>query len=442
MNRSLRWSAAVLLVTAWAAACERAPTRPSPQSNFDAAQDLASGRYIVVLRDGADPEALAAANGVSPVFTYRHAITGFSAVLPDAARQALERSPLVRWVEPVQVYHVAGVMQTPQTHKPGHPCRGKNCPPPPPPPPPTPTCNQGSGLPGNDDLSELWGIRKVDAPASPTWNNNPVNVDIAMLDTGADQDHPDLCIHQAVSFDPFEPTPEDVNGHGTHTSGTAGARDDNGIVVGVAPTARLWVVKVCNGFGICFGDAIVAGIDYVTAHADEIDVASMSLGGGGGDQPHPTDPIDCTPITGDAMHLSICNSVQAGVTYSVAAGNGASDASGTVPAAYDEVITVAALDESETAAGFSNFGADVDLIAPGVAVKSDWLNGGTNTISGTSMATPHVSGGAALFIASEMNAGRPRPAPLAVRNRLVADGKAWLGQGGLHPEPLLDVHRY
>src|SRR3989442_1697483 len=115
--------------------------------------------------------------------------------------------------------------------------------------PPAPVCNQGTGQPGNDDLTDLWGIRKVNAPLSATWNGNPVNVDIAMLDTGADQDHPDLCIQQATSFDPFEPTPEDANGHGTHTSGTAGARDDNGIVVGVAPTARLWVVKVCNAFG-------------------------------------------------------------------------------------------------------------------------------------------------------------------------------------------------
>src|SRR3989442_2888909 len=102
------------------------------------------------------------------------------------------------------------------------------------------------------------------------------------------------------------------------------------------------------------------------------------------------------------MHLSICNSVKAGVTYSVAAGNAGSDAAGTVPAAYDEVITVAAMDESETVAGFSNFGPDVDLIAPRGAGKSDWLNVGTNTIRGTSIATPHVSGGAALFNATGM----------------------------------------
>lgn len=422
--------------------CERAPTKSSdiaaPQFDVTAAE----GRYIVVLRDNADPTALAASVSVKPIFTYVSALRGFSAVLSDPARTALERNPLVRWVEPVRIHQIAvqGV-QAPPACKPK-----KNCPPPPPPPPPAPTCspNYGTGPDGIwDDLGELWGMQKVRVTESPLWLDEPVDVDVAILDTGADLDHTDLCIFKSVSFDPFEATPEDANGHGTHTSGTTAARDnDNGAnakVVGVAPEARIWVVKVCNFFGICFGDAIVAGIDYVTANAAQIDVANMSLGGGGSDQDHPVDPIDCAGITGDAEHLAICNSVKAGVTYVVAAGNSAADASTFVPAAYDEVITMAAMNSSEQAAGFSNFGADVDLIAPGVDVKSDWLNNGTATASGTSMASPHGAGAAALYIAQQLGLGNPRPTAAQVRAALIANGQAWAGQGGIHPEKLLNV---
>ncbi len=432
----------VLAVSAFAAAtfvvaCEQGPTPPDALTpRFSG--DVVEGRYIVVLQDGVDPADLAASYGVATQYEYRYALSGFSAELPDAAREALERNPAVRWIEPVRQFQIFAQKGKPK------PCKGqgksKNCPPP---PPPGPSCNQGTGDPtGNDDLTNLWGIRRVNAPQSTTWINSPVNVDIAILDTGGDLDHPDLCIEDAVSFDSFEPTPEDFHGHGTHVSGTAAARDDNGIVVGVAPTARIWTVKVCNQFGFCFGDAIVAGIDYVTANADEIDVANMSLGGGGSDQDHPLDPIDCSPITGDAEHLAICNSVKAGVTYVVAAGNGSSDASGTVPAAYDEVITMAAMNDQDQAAGFSNYGPDVDLIAPGVGILSDWPGGGTATASGTSMASPHGAGGAALYIAMVMSGGNPRPLPIDVRQALIDNSQSWGNQGGNHPEPLLDVKNF
>ncbi|NIN49928.1 MAG: S8 family serine peptidase [Gemmatimonadales bacterium] len=444
MKRVIRLVVPALVLALWLSACDRAPT-PGDEITAPTFSQVAEaeGRYIVVLDNAADPAAVAASYGVQTRFTYRHALTGFSAELPDAARQALEQSPVVRWIEPVRVHEIAQQQQAPQAKggkpgkpdKPDKPCRGKKCPPP---PPPGPSCNQGTGDPtSNDDLTDLWGIRRVNAPQSSTWINSPVDVDIAILDTGGDLDHPDLCILDAVSFDPFEPTPDDFHGHGTHVSGTAAARDDNGIVVGVAPTARIWIVKVCNQFGSCFNDAIVAGVDYVTAHADQIDVANMSLGGGGSDQAHPLDPIDCSPISGDAEHLAICNSVKAGVTYVVAAGNNGADASGFVPAAYDEVITMAAMNSSDQAAGFSNFGADVDLIAPGVGILSDFPGGGTATMSGTSMASPHGTGGAALYIATH-----PGALPLDVRAALIAAGQWWAGKGGLHPEPLLDVKSF
>ncbi len=423
--------------------CQQEPTIPDVASpSFS--EDAAEGRYIVVLQKGVDPDEIAATVSVQPLFAYRHALNGFSAALPPAALEALELNPAVRWVEPVRVHEIAV-----QKGK-DKPCKGKGqgkgCQGGEEPPPPGPglECVPGASDPtGNDDLTNLWGIDRVNAPASDIWVNSPVTVDIAILDTGGDLDHPDLCIQDAVSFDTFEPTPDDFHGHGTHVSGTAAARDDNGIVVGVAPTARIWTVKVCNQFGLCFGDAIVAGIDYVTANADQIDVANMSLGGGGSDQDHPLDPIECSPyITGDAEHLAICNSVKAGVTYVVAAGNGSSDASGTVPAAYDEVITMAAMNDQDQAAGFSNFGPDVDLIAPGVGILSDWPGGGTATASGTSMASPHGAGGAALYIAMVMNGGNPRPLPIDVKQALIDNAQSWSNQGGNHPEPLLDVKNF
>src|SRR5262249_28275922 len=177
---------------------------------------------------------------------------------------------------------------------------------------------------------------------------------------------------------------KDGNGHGPHVSGTIGALDNGIGVVGVAPGARLWPVRVLNNAGSGSFADVICGIDYVTAHASEIEVANMSLGGPG------SDSVCGSNV--DAMHEAICNSVAAGVTYAVAARTDANNASGHGPAAYDEVITVSALadfdgqpgglaaptcraDQDDTFADFSNFGADVDLIAPGVCILSTWLKG-------------------------------------------------------------------
>jgi subtilisin family serine protease len=208
---------------------------------------------------------------------------------------------------------------------------------------------------------------------------------------------------------------------------------DNDIgVVGVAPGARLWGVKVLSDQGSGYKSHIIAGIDYVTANAGSIEVANMSLGGSGSD-----DGKSCSATT-DSYKKAICNSVAAGVTYAVAAGNSSADAATAVPAAYDMVITVSALadfdglpggraaatcraDVDDTFANFSNYGADVDLIAPGVCITSTWptalIASGYNTISGTSMASPHVAGAAALYKATN-----PGATPAQVQSALQGAG--------------------
>ncbi len=222
-------------------------------------------------------------------------------------------------------------------------------------------------------------------------------------------------------------------------------------VVGVAPRARLWSVRVLDNSGNGTWSSVICGIDFVTslapANGGPITVANMSLSGAG------TSDNNCGNTNNDALHKAICRSRDAGVAYVVAAGNSGADAAGEVPAAYDDaVITVSALADSDgrpdglgaataygaddTFASLSNFGAAVDLAAPGVAIKSTWKGGAYNTLNGTSMASPHAAGAAALYVAAH-----PGAAWTEIRDALRAAGEA-LGAGhadpsGRHPEPVL-----
>jgi subtilisin family serine protease len=209
-------------------------------------------------------------------------------------------------------------------------------------------------------------------------------------------------------------------------AGTIAAADDGRGVVGVAPGARLWAVRVLDSHGHGALSSVLCGIDWVTANARVIDVANLSLGSPG----HKPAGSGCR--TGDAFHDAICRSVAAGVTYTVAAGNQATDAGRVVPAAYDEVLTVSALadfdglpggrgrdgcrrDQDDTLADFSNHGPAVDLIAPGACIVSTWPGGGLAMASGTSMAAPHVAGAAA-----RIRAAHPGERPAQVRAALLA----------------------
>lgn len=281
-----------------------------------------------------------------------------------------------------------------------------------------PTPMPGVGQPAGDDGSEApWGIERVNAPKA--WKSDQgQGVAVAVVDTGIDFSHPDLAANIAGGFNAINSsaTAQDDHGHGTHVSGTVAALLDGNGVVGVAPRARLYGVKVLDANGSGWISDIIAGIDW--AVRQKVDVLNMSLGG---------------PRGNDSFHDAVKRAVEAGVTVVCAAGNSGKPRPGqesTVgyPAAYPEAIAVAALQRSsgsvaETIASFSSRGPEVDFIAPGKAVRSTVPGGGYREYSGTSMASPHMAGLAALAVANGAKG------PAAVRDVLKAAAKPVAGLG-------------
>lgn len=377
--------------------------------------DRIAGKYIVTLEEESALAALTDVHektfGIELDHVYRSTINGYAATMDETTAELLAAAP---GVESVQAD--TKVTSTAQT------------------------------LPTGIDRAQA----DESATAGIDGSDERVDVDVAVIDTGVDLDHPDLNVYEAgaKNCSLLGLDPDDRNGHGSHVAGTVGALDDDNGVVGMAPGARIWPVKVLNALGVGSTSDVICGIDYVTANADDIEVANMSLGGAG------TDDGDCGNTSNDAQHQAICASVAAGVTYVVAAGNNSADAAQTAPAAYDEVITVSALadfngqpgggapatcrdDVDDTFADFSNYGDDVDIIAPGTCIESTWKNGGYNTVSGTSMASPHVAGGAALYTAEN-----PSASPEQVKQALASAGSNdWIDTDDPDgtKEPLLDV---
>ncbi len=249
-----------------------------------------------------------------------------------------------------------------------------------------------------EDPEQPWGIRRVNAAASwTTPRGQGLGAAVAIIDTGIARAHPDLVGIVIGGFNALDPTkPEawdDDQGHGSHVAGTIAAKRDGKGVVGVAPLAKLYAVKVLDAEGNGGFSDVIAGIEWAASRG--IKVANMSLGADEGSE---------------ALKRAVTAAAKAGLTIVAAAGNSGGPVS--FPARYPETIAVAASDIKDGVANFSSRGPEVDFIAPGVNVKSVNKDGGYVELSGTSMATPHVAGLAALAVA------RGAATPAAVRAML------------------------
>ena len=376
----------VIVVASFAAACTEAPSAPpvsrtiSPESNASYAKggeiEVIPGQYIVVFKsDVADPAAKAKGKAIHHAaklqHTYTKALRGFAAELSPAAVAALRADPDVDFIEPDQIVRASSI-----------------------------------------ETNATWGLDRIDQHSLPltttfTYTSTGAGVTAYIIDTGILTSHADFGGRARGGFDAVTAggSAADCNGHGTHVAGTVG-----GATYGVAKGVSLVAVRVldCGGSGSTSG--VIAGIDWVTANHVGPAVANMSLGGG----------------ASTALDNAVANSIASGVTYAIAAGNGnfmgvAQDACKSSPARVASAITVSATSSSDTKASWANFGSCVDIFAPGVSITSSWYtsNTATNTISGTSMATPHVTGVAALYL--EGHAGAT---PQTVRDALVQSGSA------------------
>lgn len=278
--------------------------------------------------------------------TYGHALNGFAAKLTVAQADALRLDPRVKNIE--QDYTI-------KKGKPGG----------------------GGGGGGTAPQSTPYGTTRVGGGLSASSNTAWV------IDSGVDQDHPDLNVDTArsISFltgSPSNQSPDDQNGHGTHVAGTIGAYDNTIGSVGVAPGNLVVAVRVLDKRGSGSNSGVIAGVDYVAANGSSGDVANMSLGGG----------------VSTALDNAVISAASTGVKFVLAAGNESDDANNHSPARANgpNIYTISAMDVNDNWAYFSNYGSPVDYCAPGVAVFSTWKGGGYNTISGTSMAAPHAAG--------------------------------------------------
>lgn len=332
------------------------------------------GQYIVVFKEEGNERRMAKAQRAQQVqrkidavstdnnipqekirSTYKYSVSGFTAELDDDQLNALRNDERVDYIEQDRI-----VILSPPKATQSFWCIYFGI-----------GCDYGGG----DPQVTPYGINRVggsvDGSGLTAW----------VLDSGVDLDHNDLNVNtqMSTSFVSTESSADDGNGHGTHVAGTIAALDNDIDVVGVAAGASVVAVKVLDSNGSGAYSGVIDGIDYVAANGSSGDVANMSLGGG----------------TSQAVDDAVRNAADNGIMFALAAGNDGADANNSSPARveYNNVWTVSAIDSNDNFASFSNYGnPPIEYAAPGVDVESLWRDGGVNTISGTSMATPHVAG--------------------------------------------------
>ncbi|MEU7674830.1 S8 family serine peptidase [Micromonospora taraxaci] len=357
--------------------------------------------YIVVLKDSAvardrvgdAAKRLSGRHGGTVARTYGAALRGFEAKVSASAAARIAADPAVAYVEQNHTVSISGTQTNPPS----------------------------------------WGLDRIDQRNRPldssyTYPNTASNVHAYIIDTGIRFSHNDFGGRATSGYDAVDGgSADDCNGHGTHVAGTVG-----GSSYGVAKGVQLVGVRVLNCSGSGTNAGVIGGVDWVTANAIKPAVANMSLGGG----------------ANSSLDNAVRNSIASGVTYGLAAGNdNGANACNVSPARTTEAITVGSTTSADARSSFSNIGTCVDIFAPGSSITSAWYNSNTatNTISGTSMATPHVVGAAALLASAN-----PSWTPAQVRNELVANATPnvisnvgsgspnlllYVGSGGTTPPP-------
>ena len=346
------------------------------ETNDQSIDQVIDGQYIVVMK-GSDSgkfklgdvrqveevrSQLVADAKIAPekiVHKYNNVIAGFTAQLSDAQLEILKEKSNVDYIENDRIYTFAPPCGTPN----GGPCDG-----------------DGGGDDGGSSSQETpYGITRVNGGATYTGSN------VAwVIDSGIDLDHPDLNVDASRGYNAFTSgrdgkSLDDGNGHGTHVAGTIAAIDNNQGVIGVAAGATVVPVKVLDSRGSGSYSGVIAGVDHVGANGSNGDVANMSLGG----------------PTSQALDDAVLAASSNGIKFVLAAGNESTDANNSSPARVNgsNIYTISAMDSNDNWASFSNYGnPPVDYAAPGVGINSTWKNGSYNTISGTSMASPHAAG--------------------------------------------------
>ena len=356
-------------------------TAPDVEASFAAGgngQGRIPNEYIVVFNDDVSDipgltKQLAAQVGGNVRFTYTAVLKGFAATMSAQAAEALSHNPNVAYVEQDQEM--------------------------------TATATQSGAT---------WGLDRIDQRNRPlsgtyTYTSTASAVRAYIIDTGIYTSHSQFGGRASNVYDAFGGNGQDCNGHGTHVAGTVGSA-----TYGVAKAVMLRGVRVLNCSGSGATSGIIAALDWVRVNHIKPAVANMSLGGG----------------YSSSLNTAATNLHNAGVFLAVAAGNENQDACNVSPASASNVLTVASSTSSDAKSSFSNWGACVEIYAPGSSITSTWLNGGTNTISGTSMASPHVAGVAALYKGNYGDA-----ASSTIRSWIINNGTASVITGNVSGTP-------